>query len=182
MRQVTFCKGPFLDQYEDGHPPEKGCEEERRRYRSGLPSKADFENGAISGSHFEQAFQEWLGRYKERYSTPSLVDTDKEGAFLVGPLQTAEEGMEGESIPAADYTYKSIGGDGIGKKSKECFVIDITAIPSYSARNDTEDKSPQTRQSLLGCWRTQSRSEGEPTRCAIARPFKCLPLYPLTNQ
>lgn len=173
MRQVTFSQGPFLDQYEDGHPPEKDCEEERRRYRSGLPSKADLESGGVDSSQFEEAFQEWLNRYKERFLAPTLVEGPKEGAYLVGPLPV--EDAEGNSIPVSDYSYRSFKADGIGKNSKECFVIDITAIP-YSAENETAQKSPLTRQSLLSCWQTR-RSVGETARCAIARQYKLLILY-----
>jgi len=173
MRQVTFSLGPFLDQYEDGHPPEKDCEDERRRYRTGVPSKADLESNDLDGQQFEEAFQAWLEKYKERFLTPTVVEGQKEGAFLVGPLPL--ENAEGESIPVSDYSYRSFKADGIGKNSKECFVIDITAIPC-SAENETEKKSPQTRQSILSCWQTR-RSVGETARCAIARQYKHLILY-----
>lgn len=173
MRQVTFSLGPFLDQYEDGHPPEKDCEEERRRYRTGVPSKADLESNDLDGQQFEEAFQAWLEKYKERFLTPTVVEGHKEGAFLVGPLPM--EDAKGESIPVSDYSYRSFKADGIGKNSKECFVIDITTIPC-SAENETEEKSPQTRQSILSCWQTR-RSVGETARCAIARQYKHLILY-----
>eukprot|EP00210_Caulerpa_lentillifera_P009382 g8944.t1 len=41
MPQVQFSPGPFPEQYEDGHPPEKETEDERRRYRYGLTPKGD---------------------------------------------------------------------------------------------------------------------------------------------
>jgi len=59
MPQVTFSPGPFLEQYEDGHPPEKETEEERRRYRCGLVLKG---GQSVDTFSFEEAFQSWLER------------------------------------------------------------------------------------------------------------------------
>lgn len=59
MPQVKFSPGPFLEQYEDGHPPEKETEEERRRYRCGLVLKG---GQSVNTFSFEEAFQSWLER------------------------------------------------------------------------------------------------------------------------
>lgn len=40
-KKVTFCLGPLLNKYQDGHPPEPDTEYDRRAYRLGLPRRAD---------------------------------------------------------------------------------------------------------------------------------------------
>lgn len=177
MRQVTFSPGPFLDLYEDGHPPEKDCEEDRRRYRSGLPSKADLENGTLDAASFEEAFQEWLGRYnKEQHlDGKSMADASKEGTFFVGPIRMADDFVEGESIPASTYVYKSFQGNGTPVHSKECFVIDIKSLPCIQDSMQ-EEVAPQTNESLLSCCSKQTRSDN-PSGCLLTRPCQTLPLF-----
>lgn len=169
MRQVKFDVGPFPDLYSDGHPPEKECEEERRRYRSGLPSKADLENGTVDVSHFEEAFQEWLGRYKEQQTRQKtgLLDTQKEGSFLVGPVRMADDYVEEESIPASDFMYRSIH-MADGKNSKECFVIDLTAVPQTKVENDAPV------QTLLGCCHGDPRNSSD--GCKLSSTCNVIPL------
>ena len=190
MRQVTFSLGPFLDQYEDGHPPEKNCEEERRRYRSGLPSKVEPENAVLDASQFEEAFQQWLVRYKAQQTSSSSEDRpQKEGSYLVGPLRVGEDSpLKGESIPAADYAYKSFKpADGRGENSKECFVIDITALPPTFGTTETTPGTQETKtlaqQTLANCWRTTTRSLDNTTaETSSIRPCTSLPLYDTSLQ
>lgn len=70
MPQVQFSPGPFPEQYEDGHPPEKETEEERRRYRCGLVMKGC----QSANTHiFEEAFQAWFKQRSNKAPDASTV-------------------------------------------------------------------------------------------------------------
>ena len=159
MRQVRFSPGPFLDQYEDGHPPEKHSEEERRRYRSGLPSKSDLETAAVDASRFEEAFQQWIGRYEGQQN--STQHPNKENTLLMG---SNDDVVEGESIPASDYSYHAYKASDNGRiNAKECFVIDISAVSACTDPETTSTRNiPSNRPVLLTCCGTR-QSTTEPT-------------------
>ena len=168
MRQVRFSPGPFLDQYEDGHPPEKHSEEERRRYRSGLPSKSDLETATVDASRFEEAFQQWIGRYEgQQNSTPHR---NKENTLLMGPN---DDVVEGESIPASDYSYHAYKASDKGRmNTKECFVIDISAVSACTdpTTTTTTRNIPSTRHVLLSC--CGSRQETTESTTHHDNPFQ----------
>lgn len=171
MRQVKFSEGPFTDQYEDGHPPEKENEDERRRYRSGLPSKAELESSSVSSSEFEEAFQQWLSRKTEESTASSseILSSIKNEKLLGSHLRIGEDNYD-DSIPAADYNYMSIKAeDGISSTAKECFVIDLTAVSKTSVEPQSE-KDERSDQNLLSlCGMRSSNEEDQEPVCGLCQ-------------